>query len=189
MQTQVERISALVGRIRGAETMAELDALYVELIGYSRAEDEPDATMETVRDDLLDWCGEDAFDREIHAGAVGLLRSEWHVKRASHEYPSYIDILLENGNGATVGSFGIEYAANGAESGVTDSAEWRAGGRLALANVTSITSVHGGGNVWADFITLANGLCIVVSTDGISVYASAEIARECDPVALAELNF
>jgi hypothetical protein len=65
-------IAADVAAIKNAASLQALDAMYVDFVGYSRIEDEPSVTAETLRDDLLDYQREICYSVGVHCASVGL---------------------------------------------------------------------------------------------------------------------
>lgn len=111
-----------------------------------------------------------------------------NITSAAFECPGYIDIRLTNGAAVYVGDHSVEYHEDPHAYGEpTRWADFKAS--IRTADVADIACEHGGGNVWADFITLVSGLCIVVTSDGVYVYASADDAHDDDAATLAELYF
>ena len=71
--THIETIIAReVSAIKAAPTREALDDLYSEYVGYSRLDDEPGVTAETLRGDLLDYQREICAASGTHCAAVGL---------------------------------------------------------------------------------------------------------------------
>lgn len=73
MNTQaLTEASAMVEDLNTAETLADLDALYVNWIGYSTLEDEPNQTADDVRAVLRDYIKEFCAATGTPCGLAGL---------------------------------------------------------------------------------------------------------------------
>lgn len=58
-------MTAPLARLEACATLADLDALYVEWIGYSAVADDPDATEADLRETLREWIAIQAADAPI----------------------------------------------------------------------------------------------------------------------------
>jgi hypothetical protein len=67
---QLERLREYAQRMELAETREDLDALYVDIVGYSLLEDEPDATEEHLRDMCDGFLREECYSLGIHCDDV-----------------------------------------------------------------------------------------------------------------------
>lgn len=69
---QVAQIQAMATALSGAKTIGDLDALYVEWIGYSAVEDDAEATEASLRETLGDYIREVCYAAGVHVSTVGL---------------------------------------------------------------------------------------------------------------------
>ena len=67
-----QEATAMVTALSAAQTLDDLDALYVKWIGYSTMEDDPSQTPDEVRAVLRDYIKEFCYSTGTHCGLVGL---------------------------------------------------------------------------------------------------------------------
>jgi len=63
---------AMAADLLTAETLADLDQLYLNWIGYSTVEDDPSQTFDDVKGVLTDFILEFCYDCGIHRNDVGI---------------------------------------------------------------------------------------------------------------------
>lgn len=113
-----------------------------------------------------------------------------NITSATVEYPGYLEIRQCDGSAIIIGADSIEYYADGDnESG--DPTKWADfGDAFSVGDCVIDTQCeHGGGNVWADYVTMDNGACIVVTADGVYVYGNDDEARDPDYAPILSLTF
>lgn len=111
-----------------------------------------------------------------------------NINSATFEHPGYVEIRQIDGSVIVIGDRAIEYYPDG-DTGSQPAAWADFGDVFSVADVTAHQCEHGGGNVYADYVTLANGACIVVTTDGVYVYGNDDEARDPDWPPLLSLMF
>ena len=62
----LQTIAAIVSKIKACQTVADLDALWLQEIGYSVLSENPECTAEQLRADLFDYAREMCFDAGYH---------------------------------------------------------------------------------------------------------------------------
>ena len=72
MTEESKIIAREVAAIKAAPTLCGLDALYVQYIGYSRLDDEPNVSAASLRGDLLDYQREICAASGTDCSSVGL---------------------------------------------------------------------------------------------------------------------
>lgn len=66
------RVASYVAQVNDASTLEDLDLIYQEVVGYSIAEDDADATADSARALLLDYAREECYAYGVHVSDVGL---------------------------------------------------------------------------------------------------------------------
>lgn len=68
----IDELKAIVTAAREATTREQLGVLYADLVGYDSAVEDPAATVEDLRDLLIDYVRECCYQYGIHVSRVGL---------------------------------------------------------------------------------------------------------------------
>jgi adenylosuccinate synthase len=68
----VNELAGYARRLEAAQTREEVGLIYTQMVGYDSAADDPEATLDTLRADALDYVKEVCVAHGIPCGIVGL---------------------------------------------------------------------------------------------------------------------